>query len=116
MVRFADGSSATKKQAVTTPYEGRRSSESKTSVPNRIGQDDVDCGQQDTPGQRDDACVIPEPVEDTHPCPDDAKTSQDVPQSENETVSEDVDLRRSSRLKKPRMLYDPTSGTYKSVQ
>ena len=44
MVRFADGSSAKKKQATTTPYEGRDSSESKISVPSKIGQDDVTCG------------------------------------------------------------------------
>ena len=44
VVRFADGSSAKKKQATTTPYEGRDSSESKISVPSKIGQDDVTCG------------------------------------------------------------------------
>ena len=116
VVRFADGSSTTKKQAATTPYEGRRLSESKISVPSRTGQDNVAHGQQETPGQGDDSCVDPEPVEDTHPCADDTQTSQEVPQTGNETASEDIDLRRSSRLKKPRMLYDPTSGTYKPVQ
>ena len=68
------------------------------------------------PGQRDDSCVVPKPVEDTHPCRDDTQTSQEVPQNGNESASEDIDLRRSSCLKKPRMLYDPTSGTYKPVQ
>ena len=99
MVRFSDR--PTRQQPATTPYEDRRSSESKIPVPSRIGQDDVTCEQQESSTHRNDSCVAPESAEDTHPCQDDTQISQEDPHSGNETASEDVDLRRSSRLKKP---------------
>ena len=65
---------------------------------------------------RDDSCVVPEPVKDTYPCPDDTQTSQEVPQSGNQSASDNIDLRISSSLKKLCMLYTSTSETYKPMQ
>ena len=98
-----------RQQPATTPYEGWISPDSKIPVPSSIGQDDITCEQQESSRLRSDSCVVPQPVEDTHLCPDDAQVSKEDPYSGNVTASEDFDLRRSSCLKKPRMLYDPTS-------